>query len=337
MGLRPAWKVEVDGRDITPRIWNRLVSITATDLRGERSDHCELALHDDPPADFPESGRVMRISLGWDKVVEELGEFSITRPESAGPPPILYVSGHAVGHGGSRPNASPLAVIGASRMWPSMSLGDFANEVARSLGVRAVVSPEVASRTVDATEQDGETYVATMQRQASAAGATFQITGSGENARLVVADRATRATSGSGRPLPNVRVGQADVISWRGGVAQIHEVGRVVARWHNPADGSSGTIDSSEGSGSAITMRETFTSQAEARQAARAMLRRRRGKARTLELELVGNPKIHYGTELDMSAALRRGLDGTYLVVEATHSLDASKSYTTRVKCEAVQ
>ena len=63
---RPLYALTVAGRDITPVVEPRLISLSLTDNRGGEADTLDLDLDDsDGALDLPHRGAEIRLWLGW--------------------------------------------------------------------------------------------------------------------------------------------------------------------------------------------------------------------------------------------------------------------------------
>ena len=62
----PAWRVTLDGADLTARIRPRLLDLTLSENRGEEADQLDLRIHDhDGRMDIPRRGVVIAVAIGW--------------------------------------------------------------------------------------------------------------------------------------------------------------------------------------------------------------------------------------------------------------------------------
>ncbi|ADO10833.1 Gene D protein (GpD) [Pantoea vagans C9-1] len=87
----PAFRLTMDGADITQKLEKRLLSLTLTDNRGFEADQLDIELDDaDGQLQLPRRGVVLSLSLGW--VGEPLfpkGSYTVDEIEHSGTPDRL--------------------------------------------------------------------------------------------------------------------------------------------------------------------------------------------------------------------------------------------------------
>lgn len=331
MGLTASWKVEVDGRDITPRLVDRLISLEVRDGKNAREDSASITLQDDPPVDWPEHGRSIQIWMGYGDDLADMGTYQVAVPRSSGPPAQLVVQCNPQppptrgGAGGDKPT---LGKDTFSFEDTGLNLDKHVNRIAKDLGLEWSVDASVAHLPVTQV-QANETHGGYLDRLAQELGLTVRI----RNGRLIVADRHSRSAASSGRTIQPITLTRADIESWDGALVQRAITRQVRARWLSPSDGKSGAV--STGSGRpARTLGTVYPDQVTAERAVRAALRRGQADAADLKLTLKGHPRYASHVPLDISEALRPGIDGSYQIVEAHHRIDGSGGYRTEVTCE---
>ena len=98
MGLKPCFSVIANETDITSIISDLYEYISITDGTGYESDTCEISLIDDPirPIELPKKGAELRISMGYDLVMVDMGLFIVSEVSLSGPPEKMVIRGRAV-------------------------------------------------------------------------------------------------------------------------------------------------------------------------------------------------------------------------------------------------
>ena len=79
--ITPAFRVQVEGSDITSRIADRLLDLTLTDHAGIESDSVEIRLDDAGHViEFPRTGAKLSVSLGYrESELEKMGLFVVMK------------------------------------------------------------------------------------------------------------------------------------------------------------------------------------------------------------------------------------------------------------------
>ena len=73
---------------ISPALFQICMNISITDGTGYESDTCEISLIDDPirPIELPKKGAELRISMGYDLAMVDMGLFIVSEVSLSGPP-----------------------------------------------------------------------------------------------------------------------------------------------------------------------------------------------------------------------------------------------------------
>jgi phage protein D len=86
--LAPTYRLSVDGRDITPTVNARLVSLRLEETRGEDADRLDLTLSDhDGKLAIPRQGATIAVAIGWEgQPLVDKGTFKVDEVEHSGAP-----------------------------------------------------------------------------------------------------------------------------------------------------------------------------------------------------------------------------------------------------------
>ena len=89
----PDYTITLDGRDLSPKIAPRLISLTVNECRGGEADTLDLVLDDsDGRLALPPKGAVLAVSMGWvGKALVNKGTFKVDEVEHAGTPDTITV------------------------------------------------------------------------------------------------------------------------------------------------------------------------------------------------------------------------------------------------------
>lgn len=331
MGLGFAYRIEVDGRDLTAK-WEserRLISIEVDDREGEISDSCTIELDDRPPhIQWPPEGTRIRISMGNDDTdLVDLGSFTADAPRASGPPDRLIVRGHAanfVPKGPGMPIQSP-----RSRTWAAVSLADMLNTIAQDHNLLPRIQASLEGVILDPCEQIHESDVAFLKRIALTYGARVRVKsakGKPGGALEIV---------GGGPQLPQVILAPRDVENWDTTFGERVKAGSVQAFWFNPKSGASGSVTAGSGEPRLVAT-EAFETASSAKSHAKSRLKDTERHAAQLNLSLTQlNTAIASGTPIALSG-FRDELNTTWNVVQARHRADAKTTRTSLVAEKAV-
>ncbi|MDE0126356.1 MAG: contractile injection system protein, VgrG/Pvc8 family [Bryobacterales bacterium] len=321
--MRPAFRIVIDGRqDVTDRFRDRLLSLRVTDEAGVRSDAVEVRLDDrDSAIELPPTGRGMEVSLGWEDRRETVdGTYVVDEVELSGPPQTLAVRAKAA-------DTHSSLKAQKTRSWDDVSLGDLVASIATDHGLKPRVGGALRAVRIPHLDQTEESDLHLLTRLARDHDAVAKPAGG----FLLFVPRGD-AASATGQPMPVVDVRPEDCRRWSVTIADREAYRSVRAHWHEPESGERRTETAGDGE-PAWTLRRTWASASEAREAARAKLSAlERGTVR-LSLELSpGNPVAAAEAELRLSG-FRDGANGSWTCSRAVHRLDRS-GYSTTVEAE---
>jgi hypothetical protein len=318
--FRPAFRVEVDGQDITAVVSKRLVSLRLSDAAGVQSDQLSLSLSDALPRSRlqePGVGAEIKLWLGYGLRLKYMGLFIADRVETSGPPDLMNIDAFASPHGETTSGQTAITEQ-RSRSWPAgTTLGALVDRVAGDHGMVSAVSASLASIVLPHTDQVDESDIHLLSRLALDLDAIAKPA----NGRLILAKRG-ESLSASGMAMPTVPIVLSDVSSWRVSRSLREAVGQVVAVWQDLDAGQ--PVELLAGAGAPVRrLRDRYPSREAAQRAADAEFARSSRAGRALSLTLPGNPDLIAEGLVNLSG-FRSYLDGTWLVTRVEHSLDAT-------------
>lgn len=221
---RPAWRVTVDGGDITATLSTRLISLSLSDNRGFEADTLELTLDDgDGRLALPRRGAVVALWLGWaGEPLEDKGRYIVDEVECSGTPDQLAIRARS---------ADLRAGLTRKReqSWHGVTLGDLVKAIAGRNALEAVVSAALAATTIDHLDQADESDAALLSRLARELDAIATV----KAGRLLFIS-AGAGTSAGGVALPAVTLTRASGDRHRFTVADRAGYTAVRANWHDP-------------------------------------------------------------------------------------------------------
>jgi len=331
----PTYRLTVGGKDITPTINARLISLRLDETRGDEADQLELVLSDhDGQLDIPRKGVTLALQLGW--VGADLvnkGSFTVDEAEHSGAPDVLTLRARSA-------DLSRSLSGRRDQSWHDLTLGQIVTTLAQRNGLRARIEPALASKIVAHIDQTNESDLNFLTRLAKRydAAATVKL------GRLIFLPIAGGRNS-KGQPLPAIeitrtsgdshRYAMTDRDAYIGVKAFFHSTKQanrksvVVPRTSKPTASSAGTVNHEY-----KNLKDTYASEADARAAAEAEWKRIQRGLATFSLSLaVGVPQLTPQSPVTVSG-FKPQIDGTqWLAVRVSHQLDES-GLTTEVECE---
>lgn len=89
----PAWRVVLDGVDLTERLAPRLLDLSLTESRGDEADQVDLRVHDhDGRLALPRRGVTLQVAIGYEgSGLFDKGTFKVDDVEHSGSPDIITI------------------------------------------------------------------------------------------------------------------------------------------------------------------------------------------------------------------------------------------------------
>jgi len=329
MDWKPAFKVTVDGEDITSILASRLVSLTLTDAPGVKSDSVEIALADHLPIarlKVPPPGAEITVALGYTFRTKDMGLFVADSVDCSGPPDVMRLRATASPNGASTSGQTPLTEQ-KTRSWEAgTTISVLVQTVAGEHGLRPGVSESLASIALPHIDQIDESDINLLTRIALDHDALAKVGGG----VCVMAKRGESLTV-AGEPMPVVRVTPKQVTTWRWGRSLRDPAGKVVASWRDQDAAEDREVEAGDGE-PVRRLRRRYPDEASAQAAAESEYKRAARAGQKFSLTMPGDPDLVAEGRL-VAAGFRSEIDGEWLVTHVTHTLDAS-GYRCSVSCE---
>jgi hypothetical protein len=320
----PAWRVVLGGQDLTERMKPRLIDLTLTEARAGEADQLDLRIHDhDGRMALPRRGVELTVSIGWaDAGLVNKGTFRVDEVEHSGSPDVIAIRAR------SADLTHPMRTR-RERSWHQVTLGDVLRNLAGEHGLQPRIAPALASIAIAHLDQTGESDVNLLTRLArrydavatvKAGNLLFMPIGSGTTAR--------------GTPRPSAFITRADGDRHRYALADRETYSGVRAYWNNKPGANRKSLLVGE-SGNAKRLRETYSSEAEAREHADAEWKRIRRGAATMDFTLaLGRADLSPEQKLRVRGFKPEIDDTVWLIVKSTHSITGAGGYTTQLQLE---
>lgn len=320
----PAWRVVLDGQDLTERVRPRLLDLTLTESRDGEADQLDLQIHDhDGRMALPRRGLELAVALGWeDAGLIDKGIFRVDEVEHSGSPDVITVRAR------SADLTHPMRTR-RERSWHQVTLGDVVRNLAGEHGLQARISPALAGIAIAHLDQTGESDVHLLTRL----GQRYDAVATVKAGNLLFMPIGS-GTTASGAPLPSALITRADGDRHRYALADRETYSGVRAYWHSKPGASRKSVLVGE-SGNAKRLRETYNSEAEAREHANAEWKRvRRGAAKMDFTLALGRADLSPEQKLRVRGFKPEIDDTAWLIAKATHSITGSGGYTTQLALE---
>lgn len=318
MGLMPCFSVVANGTDITSLIADLYEYVSITDGTGYESDTCEVSLIDDPmrPIDLPKKGAELRISMGYDLAMVDMGLFIVSEISLSGPPEKMIIRGRAVPQLTSKNGITSLSSQ-KSRSWPKdTAISAVVSKIAKEHGLDPLVSEAVAQIKLPHFDQSDESDLNFLLRIAKRYDAVCKPAGG----KLLFVKRGDI-------DLPVLTIAKEEVSDWEMTSSSSDSAGTVIACWHDKKGAKKKEVKVGDGE-PVKRLRHSYQDEKSAQAAAQASLdQSRRGEER-LSLNLPGNPEISAEKPLTL-INFREGIAGDWIIEQATHSIDKGVGFKT--------
>lgn len=321
MGLKPCFSVVANEKDITNIISEFYEYISITDSTGYESDTCEIGLIDDPinPIELPIKGAELRISMGYDLAMVDMGLFIVSEISLSGPPEKMILRGRATPQVTSKSGLTSLASQ-KSRSWPKdTSVLAVVTKIAREHGLDPLVSDSVSQIKLPHFDQSDESDLSFLLRIAKRYDAICKPAGG----KLLFVKRGEV-------DLPNLVIGKEQVSDWEMTSSTSNSAGTVIAYWHDKKGAKKKEVKVGDGD-PVKRLRHAYTDEKSAYASAQSSLDQSRRGEDKLNLNLPGDPSISAEMRITL-VNFRDGIAGDWVIEQAKHSIDKEVGFKTSVQ-----
>lgn len=319
----PAYRLVVNGQDITPKINNRLISLALTDNRGLEADQLSISLTDhDGLLSIPPRGAEVQLWLGWtDTGLVYKGSYTVDETEHSGAPDVLSIRARS---------ADLLAGLTRKRerSWHSITLADIITTIAKAYSLKPVIDLVLGAIPVPHLDQADESDANLLTRLAQDHDAITTV----KAGHLLLMPVGAGKTA-SGVNLPHIHYTRADGDSHRFLQADRDAYTGVRAHYYNP--NSAERLEALIGTDDNIkTLRHVYADQASALQAVRSEWQRLQRGVATLSYTLArGRADLIPEMTYSFSGIKQPITDVVWLCSRVMHNLNDS-GYTVALELE---
>ena len=161
--MRPSWRLDVEGKDVTARVREHLVELRVTLTSDTASDALQITLSDALGVlARPAAERELRVSLGYrDTGLTALGVYYHSETDVDLVPRRMVLRATAADLRARRTLKAP-----RSRAWPATTLGQVVATLAAEHGYTARVAPALAAEAIGHIDQTSESDMSLLRRLA---------------------------------------------------------------------------------------------------------------------------------------------------------------------------
>ncbi len=318
MGLKPAFEITANDKDITEAIQKRLISLRVTDQSGWESDALEIVLDDSDPLKslaLPTTGAELQLKLGYENALFKMGLFVVDALEVSGPPTKVLISSKAAPQDNTRLGKSSMRTQ-KNRSWETgTTLQTLASQIANEHGLEPAVGQTLKDLSLPHIDQINESDINLLTRIAKDYDALVKPVAG----KLVVTKRA-ESKSTRGQDLKPIPLQGSEITNWRLNIRKREPAASVVAVYRDLEQAKD--VEVIIGDGEPVRrLKHQYADEASAKEAAQAELDKGQRSERTLSISLPGRANIRAERKLIIEG-VRNHVDGEWLVTQVEHSLE---------------
>lgn len=318
MGLKPCFKVIVNGSDISNVIEELFEYISVTDQTGIESDTCEISLIDDPvtPISIPPRGAEMEILMGYDDALVPMGKYIVDEIELEGPPEKMVIRGRAAAQTASKSGQVSMQTQ-KSRTWAKdTTIEATVRKIAKEHNLDFMVSDSLKAVKLPQTSQSDESDLSFLFRLAKRYDAICKPAG----AKLLFVKRGEIQ-------LDVLSLTRYQLSKWSMVRSSRDSTGTVIAYWHEKAKAKKHEVKLGDGE-PVRRLRHAYADAASAKAGAQAALDKSKRDEDKLSITLPGDPHVSAESPVTISE-IRDGINGDWIVDSVTHKIDKSVGFNT--------
>jgi phage protein D len=321
----PDFRITLEGQDLTSSIEPRLQGLTVTECRQDEADTLDLTLDDhDNRLAIPKRGAVLEVSIGWlGSPLTSKGKFTVNEVEHSGAPDIITIRARS---------ASMTKGMGErkEKSWHGQTIAAIVRAIAATYQLKPAVGDALGKILIPHIDQTNESDMAFLTRLAKRYDAVMTV----KNGSLLFMPIGEGRTS-SGKELQVLAIARSDGDQHRYHIAERENYAGVKARWHSGGKGQTkDEIVGGESEKNLKVLPEIYPTQAEAKAAATAELKRTQRSQATMDYTLAeGRAEIFPELPVTVSG-FKPEIDETpWLVKRVRHSI-ADGGFTSTLELE---
>jgi len=341
----PDYQILVNGKDISPKVKTRLMSLRLTDNRGFEADSIEVLLDDaDGELAMPPKGATMQVRIGWKgSPLVDKGTYTIDELEHSGPPDAITIRGKSADMRGTLQQSR-------EQSFHQQSVSSIIDVIAARHQLKAKISDNLKMEFIDHIDQANESDANFLSRLAE----QFDAIATVKNGNLLFL-QAGLAHNASGIALDRVDITRQSGDSHHFGVADRDAYSGVVAYWQNDKAAKRQTVKAKKpteakpsdvkvivgekeimvGSNDNVkTLRHIYANKQNAERAARAMWDKLQRGVATFTITLaMGRPELFPELPVSVSGFKPQIDNSDWLLTRVEHNI-TDTGYTTGIELE---
>jgi len=328
-----AWRVTLDGKDLTETMAPRLISLSLSEKRGDEADQLDIVMHDaDGLLEIPKSGAVLRVSMGWEQGTGlpigliDKGSFKVDEASWSGPPDQVTVRARSA-------DLTDSFRVRKERSFVGKTVKDIVNAIAGDNGLKPQIDAALGAKVIPALGAGAKSDAALLRLL----GKRFDAVATVKAGALIFAPIGKGMTA-KGTPLPTETLERRASERLEYSRVERDQHDGVEATWHDKASGERKAVKSGhKGKGKAKRLRKTYASETDARHAADAENGRiTRAKAKCTYDLAYGRPDIFPERPVKLEGVKAEIAGHSWIVAECTHSMDGQGALKSTLSLEAI-
>lgn len=315
---KAAWKVTLDGRDLTETLAPLLISMRLTEKRGEEADELTIVINDSAGAvAIPPDGAKLHVHLGWERGtgvtvgMVDKGSFIVDEVSWSGPPDQIDIRARSADLKGDFRTRK-------NKVWHNAPLGTVVKEIAAHHSLTPRCHADLASKVITA-EQGNKSDMQFLRD----IGRRFDATATVKAASLIFAPIGADTTA-TGKAIPTFTIDRRNTssVSWKRAARDNAQDG-AEAQWHDGKAAARQTTGS--GGAKRKRLKKVYSSESDAKAATTAETARLKRAAASLDLDLsLGDPSLAPNMK-GTTTGFKPEVDKyKWLIATAEHAMDAT-------------
>ncbi|WP_058973933.1 phage late control D family protein [Type-D symbiont of Plautia stali] len=343
----PAFRLTLEGADITQKLEKRLLSLTLTDNRGFEADQLDIELDDaDGQLSLPRRGVSLSLALGWQgEALFPKGTYTVDEIEHTGTPDRLVLRARSA-------DFRQTLNTKREKSWHKTTVGEMVKDIAGRHKLTVALGEDMAKMDIDHLDQTNESDASFLMRLAKQCGAIACV----KNGSLLFI-RQGQGKTASGKALPVITLQRKDGDGHRFTLADRDAYTGVIASWlhtREPAKKPQAKVkrrrkttakktepEAKQGDyligtdENVLVLSRTYANRANAERAAKMQWERLQRGVASFSIQLARGRADLY-TEMPVKVSgFKQAIDaGEWIVTTLTHSLSADSGFTTSVDLE---
>ncbi|MGB8498437.1 MAG: phage late control D family protein [Pantoea agglomerans] len=345
----PAFRLTMDGADITQKLEKRLLSLTLTDNRGFEADQLDIELDDaDGQLQLPRRGVVLSLALGWQgEALFPKGSYVVDEIEHSGTPDRLTLRARSA-------DFRQTLNTKREKSWHKTTAGEIVRDIAGRHKLKTAMGEDMAAAEIDHIDQTNESDASFMMRLAKQCGAVACV----KDGNLLFI-RQGQGKTASGKALPVITLQRRHGDSHRFTLADRDAYTGVIASWLHTREPAKKPVakvkrrrrkttakkkkepEAKQGDyligtdENVLVLSRTYANRGNAERAAKMQWERLQRGAATFSIQLAkGRAELYTEMPVKVSGFKQQIDAGEWIITTLTHSLSADNGYTTSIELE---